>query len=57
MDELDLNEEYGRTLDRIFCIDAIHALNSNLSKEYLFTLTTPVLNDLEESLLNTLHSS
>lgn len=51
------DQDYSRAIDRSVTIDAILALDKRLTREYLNTLTTDALHDLEEAELNTLHSS
>lgn len=57
MDRHEADENYSLALDRSMTIDAILALDKRLTREYLNTLTTDALHDLEEAELNTLHSS
>jgi len=49
--------EYDRAMDRTHTIDAILSLNPIFKREYLTTLTTDALHDLEESIILTRHSS
>lgn len=43
--------EYDRAIDRSMTIEAILALDRRLSREYLNTLNTDALHDLEDSLV------
>jgi hypothetical protein len=54
---LNLKEEYDIAITRSHIINAILALNPVFKREYLVTLTTDELEDLEESLILTRHSS
>lgn len=53
----EVDEDYARAIDRSMTIDAILALDARLKREYLNTLTLDALHDLEDGLINTLHSS
>ena len=46
-------EEYDRAMDRSKTIDSIISLNPVFGREYLNTLTTDTLHELEESILET----
>jgi hypothetical protein len=49
--------EYDRAMDRHYTIDAILSLNPVFKRDYLNTLTTDALHDLEEAIILTRHSS
>jgi hypothetical protein len=51
------DEEYDKAMDRTHTIDAILSLNSVFKREYLNTLTTDELHNLEDDLISTQHSS
>jgi hypothetical protein len=55
--EFDPDTEYSKAMDRTHTIDSILSLNPVLKREYLNTLNTDALHDLEESILDTRHSS
>lgn len=54
---LNLDREYNTAIERSLLIDAILVLLPVLKREYLCTLTTDELEDLEESIILTRHSS
>lgn len=47
------DEDYERAIDRSTTIDTIIALNPVLTREYLNTVDTDALHELEDSLLDT----
>ncbi len=49
--------EYDRAIDRSMTIDAIIALDRRFTREYLNTLNTDALHELEDSLLNTTYET
>jgi len=53
MERFNYVEAYTRALDRSYTIDAVLALNPVFEREYLNTLSTNELHDLEDSLINT----
>lgn len=49
------DQDYTLAIDRSVTIDSILSLDKRLTREYLVTLTTDALHDLEESILDTLY--
>lgn len=49
--------DYSLVIEQSITIDAILALNATFKSEYLNTLTTDALHDLEDSLINSLYET